>query len=503
MNRSGPSGSIMSDDEDLLPTNTTTIVTVDTELTNTRQRLKTDTSAIRDAFRIPRGVAIGDYTVGRHIGAGDSGSVYAARHNQTGGRAALKVLYPDRATSPRLVQWFTRELETLSTLRHPNIIEVYDIGQLSDGQPYYVMELLTGMSLREFLDIHGRLDPLAALELFDPICHALQAAHGAGVIHGNLKSNNIMVVDDAERRVVKVLDFALSRLAVVEPGPEGVAFIGSAEAAAPEQLRGQPATVRSDIYGLGVLLFQLLTGEYPFGSYDEDALVQAHLRSSPLLPSKLAPLSQAIDSLVLRCLEKVPNRRFDSVLSLQNALHRALAAEKQSARDTPKSVVMLIRVQAAQNEGDETVHNAILREVMMFLDNTEDMLREAGFAIASNVTDGILGVTPLPADDSASAMVCERAVRAACNMYREIEERTISSAKTIDVSIALRIDARISGATVGEVEIPGDVLKEIPGWAAAAAGIYAMPELFAGWMAPLPAASASRAYIEIDHLAWV
>lgn len=494
------------DDDDALLDTDTTLATLDTEITATnRRRIKTDTSALHDLNRIPRGASIGDYVVGRRIGGGDSGSVYVARHNESSGRAALKVLYQDRAVSPRQVQWFTQELETLAGLEHPNVIKLYDIGQLADGRPYYVTELLTGVSLGETLNIHGRLEPLAALDIFDPICYALQAAHQAGVIHGNLKANNIMVVDERDQSLVKVLDFALSRLSLVAggAGTEDFLFLGAPDAAAPEQLQGHAATVRSDIYALGALLFKTLTGDYPFGGHDEQTIIQGHLTIAAPLPSQLAPLAPAIDSLILRCLEKDPNRRFESVLSLQNALHRALGAARQSAREMPRSVVIYIRVQAAQAQGDETVHNEVLREVMMFLDNTEDNLREAGFAIASNVTDGIMGVTPLPAEPGAAVQVREHALQTACGMYRELEDRTITASQIILVSVALRIDSRLSGATTGEIEIPGDVLKELHIWGPGKTGIYAMPEMFRDLMPSLPEATEASGYVELDHNTWL
>ncbi|MCG8417839.1 MAG: serine/threonine protein kinase [Proteobacteria bacterium] len=427
-----------------------------------------------------------------------------ARHKKTGSRAAIKVLHDDRSVSARLVERFTREIETLSLLRHPNIIEVYDIGQLQDGRPYYVIELITGMSLTELLNIHGRLQPLEMLELFDSICYALQAAHDANIVHGNVKSNNIMIVEEGHRRMVKVLDFALTRLARIETDSDSVelGFPGSPEAAAPEQIQNQEVTARTDVYALGVLLFQMLTGEYPFGGSDDLTIMEAHLRSSPPLPSQLAPLSQAIDSIVLRCLEKEPHRRFESVLSLQNAMHRALADEKRTAIETPQAVVVFIQVRAKLSDREDTVHNTVLREVMMFLDTTEDSLREAGFTIASNVVNGILGITPLPADRSGAKKVRTHALHIACQVYRELEERTIAENQSIEACVVIRIDARLSGSMTGEVQAPPAVLDEIKSWEVEGTGVYATADLLPDLASDDSTSKTPQGYVAVDYGRW-
>src|SRR6266478_5793915 len=172
------------------------------------------------------------------------------------------------APSPEMVERFVREARVVNRIRHPNIVDIYEFGELDDKRPYFVMELLEGTSLASIVERRGRLSPAQALSYLEPVCDALRAAHAAGVVHRDLKASNVAVVKEGDPPRVKLLDFGIAKLVRTAPGERGLTAvgqrIGTPYAMAPEQIRGGAIDARVDIYALGVLLYQLLTGRYPF-----------------------------------------------------------------------------------------------------------------------------------------------------------------------------------------------------------------------------------------------
>ena len=157
------------------------------------------------------GTPAGAYVVTRFIDRGGGGSVYEARHKTLPRRAAVKVLHGRLAALPKMVERFTREIQVLNLLRHPNIVEVYEVGVLPDGRPFYVMEYVGGETLHQVLKARERLSPEEALAILDPVCGALAAAHAASIIHRDVKASNISI-DDGAPPTVKLLDFGIAKL---------------------------------------------------------------------------------------------------------------------------------------------------------------------------------------------------------------------------------------------------------------------------------------------------
>ena len=203
------------------------------------------------------------------LATGGHGTVYLAAHTGTGRRAALKVLARAFASSPEMSSRFMREARILSRLRHPNVVDILELGLLPDGRPFVAMELLEGRSLLDLVFARGRFSLPEALELLAPVCDALCAAHREGVIHRDVKASNVFV-EAGDPPKVKLLDFGVAHAA----GPDDPSItvtgerIGSVHAMAPELIRGDAVDARADVYALGVLLYQLLTGELPFWSED-------------------------------------------------------------------------------------------------------------------------------------------------------------------------------------------------------------------------------------------
>ena len=239
------------------------------------------------------------------LGSGGMGAVYKARQPKLGRLAALKIL--DRHDGdPRFVERFTREAQTLARLSHPSIVTVYEFGE-REGLPFLIMELVDGVTLRSLLRA-GKMPPEQALAIVPPICEALQYAHDKGVIHRDVKPENILV--DKEGRV-KVADFGIARLMEGNGAREHLTGdaerVGTAHYMAPEQVE-RPAEVdhRADIYALGVVFYEMLTGELPLGKFPQ--------------PSKRVEVDVRLDEVVLKALEKEPEQRYQQASEVGTAV---------------------------------------------------------------------------------------------------------------------------------------------------------------------------------------
>lgn len=346
-----------------------------------------------------QGERVGDYVVERLLGQGGGGVVYAARSARSGQPVALKLLRAEMAVFPVMVARFAREIEALKRLAHPSIVAFYAYGELAPGRPYYAMELLDGVDLRTWLARSGRLSPSEARALFEPICEAVEAAHRAGIIHRDLKAHNVMVVAAHGTHVAKLCDFGIAKLLAEQAYGQGLtepgAVIGSTHSMAPEQVRCEPVDARTDVYALGVLLFQLLTGQLPFQAADPHRVAMLHLTAPAPRPSLLAQVSPAVDALVLRCMEKQPERRFASVGELLAALRGALGeAADEAARG--RALAVHIELVGAAAELDD----ARIAALMSALDELEATLTQAGFVLALATTSALLGVRLLRTDDA-------------------------------------------------------------------------------------------------------
>jgi hypothetical protein len=274
------------------------------------------------------GTFVGSYRLVRVLGQGGMGRVYAAVHPEVGARVAIKVIAEQYARDAELTERFFAEARAVNLIRHECIVSVFDLARMSDGRPVIVMELVEGRTLREVLQagptalggvVHAMLDVLSALA----------AAHAVGIVHRDLKPDNIVVTASGR---AKVLDFGIAKLLPSSGGPRtprtrtGV-ILGTPEYMAPEQINGGLADPRSDVYAMGVVLFEAVTGQRPFRGRTDFELMKAHVDEPPPLPRALRPdLPAAIEAVILCALAKHPSERFASATVMANALHAASEA---------------------------------------------------------------------------------------------------------------------------------------------------------------------------------
>lgn len=293
------------------------------------------------------GAIVGAYRVEALAARGGFATVYRARHLTLARTVAIKVLRRDLATSADTLRRFIGEAHAVNRIAHPNVVDIGDVGTLRDGRPYLVMEWLTGRPLESELAARGPLTALEALAVMEDLLPALAAAHDAGVIHRDLTATNVIATPRGHGFSVKLVDFGIAKLVDAEHGgpraPSEVG-LGTPSHMAPEQFRGGEIDERTDVYGAGVLLFQLLTGELPFRAGSSLELADLHLEAIAPRVSSYVPALAAVDDVVARCLAKAPAERWRSARALLSALRAAVAGPRALA-DPGREEAKIVRVE--------------------------------------------------------------------------------------------------------------------------------------------------------------
>jgi len=274
----------------------------------------------------------GRYRVIELIGEGGMGKVYLAEHVEIGKRVALKVLHPSYSRMPDLVERFRREARAASKIGHPNIVDVTDSGTTADGSVYFVMEYLEGVELGSVIEREGALDVARALKITGQISRALSAAHREGIIHRDLKPENIfLIARDGTADVVKVLDFGIAKTTEAEAARErrltspGMAM-GTPEYMSPEQAAGRPADARCDVYALGAILYEMVTGVPPYSGDNFMEILTKKATQDPPPPSQVrAELPSQVSELVMAAMARSPGDRPQTMEALEYELNKCLA----------------------------------------------------------------------------------------------------------------------------------------------------------------------------------
>jgi len=277
-------------------------------------------------------VIAGRYRLEVRIGEGGMGVVYRARHVLIDRIVAVKLIRPDLRGETHLRAWMLREARAANRVDHAHIIDIHDIGETEEGELYLVMEYLVGLSLSSEL-ARGTMQLSRGVDILEQMCAALARSHDLGVVHRDLKSDNILLTTRGGRKdFVKILDFGLAHLAM-DPrlAPKGAVF-GTPEYMAPEQARGEEATAQSDLYALGVLFFEMLTGQLPFRSDDRETLLEMQRTAVAPRPRSIKPdVLPAAEAIVVKLLEKDRRKRFQDA----HHLHEELKTLQRSLPSTP------------------------------------------------------------------------------------------------------------------------------------------------------------------------
>ena len=269
----------------------------------------------------PPRILAGRYQLSRPLGSGGMGRVLSGTDRVLERRVAVKILAPHLAQDDKAVSRFRREARSAAGLAHPSIVSVYDSGS-ENGWHYLVMEHVEGRTLGQILREEGPLHPRRAAEIAADLARALADAHRAGIVHRDVKPGNVMITSEGQ---VKVVDFGIAAAVSSETATETATVLGTVSYLAPEQVQGRPPDPRSDLYALGVVLFEMLTGRTPFTAETPLAVAYKHVEEPPVAPSSVNPdVPPALDAVVLRAMAKDPEDRYPSAEALLHELEEFL-----------------------------------------------------------------------------------------------------------------------------------------------------------------------------------
>ena len=356
----------------------------------------------------------GAYQLQRLIAEGGMGAVYEATHTPSGHRCAVKMLRPDRIHDPWAVERFVREARALSGAAHPNVVQLWDTGYHGDGAPFLVMNYLEGDTLAARLEARGRFSQEETLPLLGPILAALHASHGKGIIHRDVKPENVFLARDAQGYEHPILiDYGVAGFSN-EPEDQTTfdqrkELAGTLGYMSPEQVAGTAAADPSaDVYSAGVMLYELLTGAQPYQRENAQATMNAILHEAVRSPSRIVPtISPAMEATVLCAMARDPAHRFPSCEVLHAAIHDAL--QQPAGSPALRQYPLAERVIAARGAGEGSKKTGAefadkrARTVMIVLNQGEARVADApsaaqavGFAPAASPAPPAAKRNPLP-----------------------------------------------------------------------------------------------------------
>jgi hypothetical protein len=358
-------------------------------------------------------VLAGKYVLREHIGEGGMGVVYLADQPTLARAVAIKIMHPELAANAALVRRFHNEAVAACRVAHPGVVAIFDCGVTPQGTPFIAMQHVPGRLLGRVI-AEDEIPLPRALELAGQILRTLEAVHAQGVVHADVKSDNILVERTADGEAITLIDFGLAR--TDDPWSSGGLVSGTPEYMAPELVRGEPPTVASDLYGAGVILYELLTGLVPFEGHSTEEVLQRQLEDLPVAPSLRRPerdLPAVLDRIVLRALVKDPRARFASAAELASALEavprepgaRALpvpaeARPQPEARPQREAPTLDVRG-AAQRAAHSTEHDLARAQLRAAIESA------VGRADAPAIADGCAALADtLVRDVQLDAAIC-------------------------------------------------------------------------------------------------
>jgi eukaryotic-like serine/threonine-protein kinase len=332
-----------------------------------------------DALMAATGQApvVNGYRVDRLIGEGGFGQVWRATREEDGRLVAIKILHLELIRSNDALTRFERELRAIERLQHRNVVRALDEGTLDDGRPYLVLEYIEGPSLRDVIHERGSLPPNEMLAILEPLCEALAEAHELGLVHRDVKASNVILGHDTQGPRPVLLDFGLVKLLDAEgPGlTSSRSMLGTPAAMAPEQMKGQPVTARTDVYAVALLAYHMLTGAPAFGG--TPGVVQSYLQvhGPRPRPSAKVDIDPAIDEPIIRALAPDPTQRYSTPVELLEAL-KAIIQPAASANGEHDVVALYVEGGPAE------------------LAQASSIATGAGMTIAMAAPDSLIAVAP-------------------------------------------------------------------------------------------------------------
>lgn len=364
--------------------------------------IASDTRPYVAGLVLETGSQVGPYLIEELIATGGFGTVFRARHEKLGRLAALKVLHADLAGSAESVERFRREAHAVNLIQHANVVDIFDVGVLEDGRPYFVMEYLEGQDLESHIARHGPMPPSQVTEVFESLCAALTATHAKGIVHRDIKASNVFMAAYGEQRRVVLLDYGVAKL--LDGGQSDLTtarhIVGTPTCMAPEQIRGEAVDGRTDVYALGALAFHLLTGKVVFGGESPAMMQHLHLSAKPPLPSEAAGLEHHFDGLIACAMAKRAQDRYPDVAALLAAMRRAAAATIPAtpARPRPRGHRPVIAVYVGASS-----RSAALDELAQAVVTGRDHLMRRGFEVAIDAGDAVVLARPVDERGAAAA----------------------------------------------------------------------------------------------------
>ncbi|WP_240356240.1 MULTISPECIES: serine/threonine-protein kinase [Myxococcus] len=344
------------------------------------------------------GALVGPWVVEARVHSGVTASLYRATHVDTRTLAAVKVVRAHFNHVSEVLKRFKQEADTLQALHHPHIVRVLEYGELRDGRPWLAMEWLEGESLDRWLARRGPFSLAEAHTVMEELGSALAQAHGQGILHRDLKAQNVMLLPRAEGFTVKLVDFGIAKVAPVE-GSAGLtsagAVLGTPVAMAPEQILGQAVDARADLYALGVLLYQLLTGKLPFTGASAVEIEEQHLHAPPPRLGESVRVPQGLEALVRRCLAKRPEERWPDVATFLSALRSSLTSVDEATWAAGLYLDLRFR-ESLEDPSDEAMD---ARDEA--LEWSRALLESSGWTLAMEGGNALLAWRELPSESSA------------------------------------------------------------------------------------------------------
>lgn len=396
------------------------------------------------------------------VGDGGSGIVYRAQRSSDGQVTAVKVLRREFCFDSLMLSRFQREIQAISLLKHPNIVQVYDVGQSEDGRPFYSMEFLRGQTLKERIQTPPKLSVHQAISTFSEVGYAISYAHEQGIVHRDLKSSNIIIIEQCEAEPkIKLVDFGVAKFLEPRQGHRGLtrqgAMLGSTTAMSPEQIRGRPIDRRADIYALGVLLFELLTGELPFVAADARDILRMHLERPIPLPSQRHRPVYAFDAIVQRALQKRREDRFDSARDMVDACQAALqrpGLRPRSAMHRVPALGICVRIDAPSKALTQA---PTLRAIASIKQQVGASFKNHGLVHPISTMHAQLGLTLLPEDPERTCAKLSQIEQLMQHLTTELEQDTYK-----DPAVRVRMTLHVDDAEVSAQDerfIAGPILR--------------------------------------------